>query len=44
MDKCREYLKEAKEKQWTISVGDLMEQFNLTKEQVNQCINEVYTN
>ncbi|KKM20003.1 hypothetical protein LCGC14_1649830, partial [marine sediment metagenome] len=27
-----------------ISVGDLMEQFNLTKEQVNQCINEVYLN
>ena len=42
MGKCKEYLREAKTKGWTIDYGDLMNRFNLTVVQVRHCVNEIY--
>lgn len=42
MEACKEYLKKAKANQSAISMGDLMERFGLSLEQVRQCVGEVY--
>jgi uncharacterized protein (DUF433 family) len=42
MKECKKYLVEAKAKQWTISISDLMETFGLTEKQVRECINSIY--
>ena len=42
MEECKNYLRKAKAGQWTISIDDLMQQFNLTGAQVRQCIKEIY--
>lgn len=36
------YLKEAKKKQLTISIGDLVERFNLDKNKVRSCVYYVF--
>lgn len=43
MEECKKYLREAKEKQWTIIVDDLMAQFSLTETEVDQCIREIFS-
>jgi hypothetical protein len=42
MEECKKYLREAKVKQWTIAIDDLMAQFHLTEKQVKECISEIY--
>ncbi len=42
MEACKNYLKDAKTAGWTIDFGDLMQRFNLTNEQVRQCVAEIY--
>lgn len=36
------YLKEAKKKQLTIDIGDLMERFSLDKNKVRSCVNYIF--
>lgn len=36
------YLKEAKEKTWAIDMGDLMQRYNLTMEQVRDAVGKVF--
>ncbi len=42
MEEIEIYLQEAKDKQWTIDVVSLSEQFNISVEQVQEHVNRVY--
>jgi hypothetical protein len=43
MGKLRAYLEEAKSKNWAIDKGELMNRFNLSKSQVDDIANSVYS-